>query len=430
MPKRILAGMFLSLLFNSAAFAGWTSGGGEILKDAQNPWFITKNTSIVKYCIEMDEKNFGATREQTKKSIEIALAFWKKQFTNTGPAMAAGGYQFVMAQHQYVEVACNAMTDLTKDQNADIKFQFGTLNGEQFAYFKDPTKQVAAAVRTVYDTKQLKGKGFIYVSPENGPFKIQAKGILAQPWSKEDGVLLVPVLIHELGHVFGIPHNPDIFIMKEDFPETLLTDKPYYLEHETWSNLISSGMIDDLQLFKFTGTTYLSSMMGCADFDGTTVISRKDGKIKRQVSRRYKDISQKFFGFSFQDYNCYGYQMKDYEFQLLGYKNQSTNAAIPLGTAIIDPTAVIAPILTGGNHDLVNIYFPEDQALFNQSGVDLSGKKFAVVTYSAATKLKGEFVSADGKTKRKVLIEVGPYGQITVGGVMDGEVYYDVMTGY
>ncbi len=420
MPKRILAGMFLSLLFNCTAFAGWTSGGGEILKDAQNPWFMPYNTPVVKYCIEIDEKNFGATREQAKKAIDTALGFWKKQFQSVASAIVTPEYKFILAQHQFNEVTCSDATD--------IKFQFGTLDGAQFAYFKDPTKMVASAVRTDYDTKQLRGRGFVYVSPDSGPLKIQSTEVTANPWSKKDGALLVPVLIHELGHVFGISHNPDIFLMKEDFPETLLSEQNSFEAADSWSHLITSEMLHEFQLFKFTGTTYFSSIMNC----GGAVRKSLSNKVKRETPP-YTEVTQKFFGFSYDNYYCYGYQMKDYQFTLLGYVYQSTNAAITLGTAKIDMSSVVAPLFSSQTRDLVSMYFPEDQVVFGSGNGPqpyYNGKKFTIVTYSAATKLKGDYVSADGKTKRKITVEIGPFGMITVGGIMDDEIYWDVLTGY
>ena len=405
MPKKILVGMFLSLIFASQAYAGWTSGGGEILRDSQNPWFLPINTPTVKYCIEMDDKNFGASKVEARKAIVQALAFWKKQFASTANSVSIGSYSAVLAQHDFQEVPC---------QYEDIKFQFGTLSAEQFACLKDPTKLVASTVRTSYDTKQLQGKGFIYVSPSRGPLKMKAKDLIDNPWGQNGGVLLVPTLIHELGHTFGIPHNQDIFVMKEDFPEKLVTSTPNNFEANTWTNLVTSGMIDDIQLFQFTGTTYVSAMMGCKSFENSP----------------YVDVSEKFFGFSYNDFNCYGYTMKDYQFNILGYRDESTNAATVLGTATIDPNAVVAPLMTSLNRSLVEFFFPEDQTVFNQSGVSLAGKKLTIVMYSTGTKLKGDYVSADGKTKRKVLIEVLPFGLMTVGGLMDGELFYDVLTGY
>ncbi len=48
----------LTLLAFPTLWAGWTSGGGELLRTAINPWFI-QNTKVVHYCVLADEKNFG-----------------------------------------------------------------------------------------------------------------------------------------------------------------------------------------------------------------------------------------------------------------------------------------------------------------------------------------------------------------------------------
>lgn len=38
-------------------YAGMDSGGGKIVKDSNNPWFVN-NTSQVNYCIERDSSTF------------------------------------------------------------------------------------------------------------------------------------------------------------------------------------------------------------------------------------------------------------------------------------------------------------------------------------------------------------------------------------
>ena len=74
--------LVLSLLLSQVATAGgWSSGGGGLLKDTVNPWFLN-NTSVVNYCVLIDEKNFGADQEVVKLQLSRAIDFWKEQFTH------------------------------------------------------------------------------------------------------------------------------------------------------------------------------------------------------------------------------------------------------------------------------------------------------------------------------------------------------------
>jgi hypothetical protein len=58
------------------------------------------------------------------------------------------------------------------DESVDLAFQFGWLSQVQQQEIErlkvDLTRYVALSIRTDYST-QLRGKGFIYVSPDRGP---------------------------------------------------------------------------------------------------------------------------------------------------------------------------------------------------------------------------------------------------------------------
>lgn len=151
------------------AWAGWSSGGGELFRDQNNPWFV-KNTTQVSVCVEIDENNFGLTRQEATAQLQDVIQYWKKQLSSVRGQNYVG-----IATQDFKFGDCTEITDL--------KVQFGTLEKKQEEFLGVPQKYVSAAVRTSYDTVNMKGKGFIYVSPQEGPLRMQmGRDSMEHPW--------------------------------------------------------------------------------------------------------------------------------------------------------------------------------------------------------------------------------------------------------
>src|SRR5688500_11366820 len=68
------------LHMTNAALAGsWSSGGGHLFTNEFNPWFV-QNTEPVRYCIQIDKKNFGVGLDQVRIHIKEAIKYWKNEF--------------------------------------------------------------------------------------------------------------------------------------------------------------------------------------------------------------------------------------------------------------------------------------------------------------------------------------------------------------
>ena len=79
-------------------------------------------------------------------------------------------------------------------------------------------------VRTFYDRRSLRGKGFIYMTPDMGTAK-RPKGIPENLWSSLDSRVLYSALVHELGHVFGLPDSGvGNSLMNYDYMERLVAN--------------------------------------------------------------------------------------------------------------------------------------------------------------------------------------------------------------
>ena len=209
--------IFLNFILSSLAFAGgsWSSGGGGLFKDSRNPWFLN-NISTVRYCILIDEKNFGVSAEFADTQIQKSISYWKKQFSFAiAPTLKDFG-PLKIATQTFYRVQCD-------NKLVDIKFQFGVLDDEQFHYLQKPNEFGAVSVRTDYAPSTMSAKGFVYVSPTRGSLAFGGVGKKQDIWKQSDGALLYLTLVHEMGHVFGLPHMGKMGdIMSESYVEMIL----------------------------------------------------------------------------------------------------------------------------------------------------------------------------------------------------------------
>lgn len=208
--NKLLAGV--SAFIATTSFAGWASSGGDYFSTAKNPWYLS-NTSKVSYCIAADEENFGETTGNVRVQIKKAFQYWKEQFEQAEKDSDA----VELATQKFVETECDEYTDIT--------FQLGILSPKQKRFLQHPEFSVARTVRTSYDEVNLRGKGFVYVSPETGPLALKALDRENTPilnrWSHAEGKLLEIVLIHEIGHIFGLQHAEGV--MSEDVPRGIIS---------------------------------------------------------------------------------------------------------------------------------------------------------------------------------------------------------------
>ena len=199
------------------AAGGSSSGGGLVFGDTYNPWFL-ENTRTVRYCIELDQENFSATKEQARNAISIAFNYWRSAFLPWN-----GTEYFKLGTQSFEEVECTGHGDV------DIYFQLGTLRHEFSGFLADlSTSVVGWTQRTAYDLQSMRGSGFVFIAPELGERRIDFAGVDSHLWALSDAVRLKLILIHELGHIFGVRHSggnnlsPSAVIMHEMMPQFLL----------------------------------------------------------------------------------------------------------------------------------------------------------------------------------------------------------------
>lgn len=192
----------MTLLFVSFADAGWVSSGGDLIKDANNPWFIQNKPSI-NYCIEFDPKSFSSTKQDTQLATETVLKNWLQEWSNYFTKRSSSKNVILGSQTLVYLESCTG--------NEDLSFRFGwdSLTDSQKNYIKQsrkPQQLVGLAVRTSYDYRNLVGKGFIYIASDIGENKFDlGTNLVSNPWKHK--YLLQLALTHEVGHIFGAPHS-------------------------------------------------------------------------------------------------------------------------------------------------------------------------------------------------------------------------------
>jgi len=209
---RILLAL-MSAAYAPLCLAGWVSGGGEFTSDSTNPWWID-NTKNVQYCIKIDEENFGTDVSTVRNALNGAVAYWN--------------FQLSLVKRKYnsdlkiwlPRVGTQSFEEVTCDKPHDLTLQFGVLTAEQTAFFSQGPALAAVSVRTDYDKKNLRAKGFVYLAPEKGDLAPKFFDLVERPWIGHDGsAALEATLIHEFGHIFGFHHEPGFGLFSHDFPQ-------------------------------------------------------------------------------------------------------------------------------------------------------------------------------------------------------------------
>jgi len=215
--------ILLIMIFSFKSIAepgGWVSSGGEVFQFSKNPWFV-KNTKQVYYCVQFSNDEFSTDLTTTKSLIRESLQYWKNEFSgnflNLSGSNIFNDLTFEVANQDFVlNDYCQGSEDLV------FKFGYQTLNDEEIKYLEKPSKYLGVTIRKEYDN--LKGKGIIFISGDLGKnsYELASEQTVAQAWRYPK--LLKYVIIHELGHVFGVPHTGS-GLMSEVFLDQLLFRK-------------------------------------------------------------------------------------------------------------------------------------------------------------------------------------------------------------
>ena len=306
MFKRFYPWLILSFFISDLLCAAWSSGGGEIVKEGHNPWFI-QNTKSVRYCIEINPEQVNLSAEVIDQQIQRALTYWQDEFKHSQNQF----FDIQVATQEFILDTCD------KNSPVDITFQFGVLSKKQRQYLRDPKRFPAITVQTNYDREEMRGRGFIYFAPESGDDALEDESLISHPWSRHKNILYW-TLVHELGHVFGLAHsasNPARFHpMSHLFVE-------YILKKENQSSI---GLWQPRSFFR---------------------IRIKENQSPQFICRDQVSVAMQFFGIP-SHLRCIGIVLKENGIQVLA-ADSFTSSSILIGTiTFLKHSPSIKPAMT------------------------------------------------------------------------------------
>jgi hypothetical protein len=342
----------------------------------QNPWWV-KNTTDIHYCIQMDPTGISATRDVIENITDRAMAYWKQEFSrelqifgasselNTIFAMSGVGRQ------QQIKMTCDGTEDLR------IQFGYGTLTPEQRAYLPDPRRYVGVAVRTQYDSNAMRGKGFILIASDIGPDALAREDLIVKPWRFP--AVLFQILLHEIGHVYGVPHiGPSYSFMNQEFPEAILDKKL-----EPYLPLLT---LDDVTSFFLPS----ESETMCAE-------TWTDAKSVR-----------KFFNLP-DTTNCLRFDL-DHDKPLI---------TISASTGFDEPFSTLGTLTIAGMTSVpiavVPMRFPDGQTVFSQD--DITSMTWIGGPFMMEFEISTLYYGVDGTLAKPLMVELGPSETSTIGEV-------------
>jgi hypothetical protein len=188
---------------------GWgSSEGAAFSREKNNPWFLY-NVSEVRTCILVDRTAFSGSLSTIHKVLEQVTAYWARQFAPFQESETGlGSQKFIVLD----EANC--------PESPDLKIVFGVnklTEAEKKPILSagdDFKNYLALTMQMDYDLEQMRGHGYIYVSADKGPTSYN----FPQKENLQHEGVLYRLLLHEFGHIFGIPHQADGF-MRANYPE-------------------------------------------------------------------------------------------------------------------------------------------------------------------------------------------------------------------
>lgn len=186
---------------------GWFGGGGSFNRTQDNIWFLGK--APVKYCY-LRASDFPISDQEIEELILDSFKEWRTFFNKYEMASKSlrvprrknfvlhGGSSNMMSIEFESVGKCQTSEDDGKVGEM-LHFNFGVTNKIINGYkFFSTESALGVAIRPKFDHKSYRNGGYVWLEKVSN-----------------DKKRIKHLLLHELGHVFGMKHN-SVFVMNED----------------------------------------------------------------------------------------------------------------------------------------------------------------------------------------------------------------------
>lgn len=187
---RILSLATVFLAIATTAHAGISTNGAAINIEENNAWFL--GSQPIEYCIDSSD-SYSVDQRTIERLVQESFEDWARFFVKYNLDKATfshlkGDRQLGLALQAKEVPSCT-------DEKHQLHFMFGLTDDRVSDALEVQEGAIALDVRGTYDHNTYRNGGEIYV--------------VDKKWSEPR---LHHVILHELGHVFGLPHE-SVYVM-------------------------------------------------------------------------------------------------------------------------------------------------------------------------------------------------------------------------